>query len=104
MRITEEPGNRPASPEGNSPSPTSVPSPLLPTTRGLHIHLSSLRALGSTAYQPERLQSIVNAAIASKDKEATFQSLSLHLREILQASTSATDSAGGGITSLPSST
>lgn len=50
------------------------------------LYLVNLRALDSTAYQTEKLQSIVDTVITFDDKEVTFQCLFLYLREILRAS------------------
>lgn len=50
----------------------------------LFLYLSSLRALDSATYHMGRLQGIVNAEIASENKENIFSSLSFYLREILQ--------------------
>ena len=64
-------------------APPTSPEP--PTTRGpnrLLVYLRGLRALNSDDYQRARRDTIVNVALNSEDKEATFQSLSLYLRDI----------------------
>ena len=71
---------------------TALPTPPEPpTTRGpnrLLVYLRSLRALNSDDYQRARLDTIINVAVNSEDKEATFQSLSLYLRDILSSTPS----------------
>ena len=70
-------------------APPTPPGPS--TTRGpnrLLVDLRSLRALNSDDYQRARLDTIVNVALNSEDKEATFQSFSLYLHDILSSTPS----------------
>ena len=80
-------------------APPTPPEP--PTTRGpnrLLVYLRSLGALNSDDYHDNnndkttsplaRLDTIVNVALNSEDKEATFQSLSLYHRDILSSTPS----------------
>lgn len=71
-----------------APPRLAAPEPLQLTISGpehLLLHLSRSRALDSATRQMQRLQSIVNTAIASCDnEEATFQPLSLYFGGILR--------------------